>query len=140
MCYKSNSFTSYFVNHLSRVYLYCILAVSQPELESKSQLPILEFSISHCILLTQWILHSKNFIKIKCLPRVHCWKWTIRFQVKAPKLFLWILFICRLLSYILNFQKMPPRKFWANQFLRNCRNQVHLQRSQINKQTQNNLD
>ena len=56
-----------------------------------------------------------------------CWKWTIRFQVKTPKLFQWIMFICRLLSYILNFQKMSPREFWANLFLRNSRNQVHSQ-------------
>ena len=35
------------------------------------------------------------------------------------------MFICKLLSYILNFQKMPPREFWANHVLRNCRNQVH---------------
>ena len=32
----------------------------------------------------------------------HCWKCTIRFQVKTPKLFLCIMIICRLLSYILN--------------------------------------
>ena len=38
----------------------------------------------------------------------HCWKWTIRFQFKTLKLFLWNIFILR---YNLNFQKMPPRKF-----------------------------
>ena len=37
------------------------------------------------------------------------------------------MFICRLLRNILNFQKMPLREFWANQFLRNGRNQVHSQ-------------
>ena len=35
--------------------------------------------------------------------------------------------ICSLLSYKLNFQKMPPREFSVNLFLRYLRNQVHLQ-------------
>ena len=37
----------------------------------------------------------------------HCWKWTIRLKVKTPKLFLWNISICCLLTYNPNFQKMP---------------------------------
>ena len=40
--------------------------------------------------------------------QTHCRKWTIRFQVKTPKLFLRNKFICSVMSYNLNFQKTPP--------------------------------
>ena len=68
-----------------------------------------------------------NYFLSTSYYQAHCWKRTIRFQVTTPKLFLWNTLTCSLLSYILNFQKMSPRDLWANQFLRNCRNQVHSQ-------------
>ena len=56
-------------------------------------------------------IYLSVFLSIFLSFCTHCWKCTIRFQVKTLELFLWIMFICRLLSYILNLQKMSKSTF-----------------------------
>ena len=96
------------------------------------------------VLLKSNVQKSKNvhinfvyqilkFYKDWITELLHLWKWTIRFQVNWLKLFLCNIFMCSLLSSNLNFHQMPAREFWANQFLRNCRNQVHVHRSEVNR-------
>ena len=55
---------------------------------------------------------------LECYP--HCWKWTIRFQVKTPNFFL-----RNILILYSKYQKLPPTEFLINPFQKNCRNQVH---------------
>ena len=77
----------------------------------------LSFYQSVCLSVYLSPIYLSVFLSIFLSFCTHCWKCTIRFQVKTLELFLWIMFICRLLSYILNLQKMPPREFWVNQLL-----------------------
>ena len=79
----------------------------------------LSFYQSVCLSVYLSPIYLSVFLSIFLSFCTHCWKCTIRFQVKTLELFLWIMFICRLLSYILNLQKMPPREFWVNQLLIN---------------------
>ena len=77
----------------------------------------LSFYQSVCLSVYLSPIYLSVFLSIFLSFCTHCWKCTIRFQVKTLELFLWIMFICRLLSYILNLQKMPPREFWVNQLV-----------------------
>ena len=71
----------------------------------------LSFYQSVCLSVYLSPIYLSVFLSIFLSFCTHCWKCTIRFQVKTLELFLWIMFICRLLSYILNLQKMSKSTF-----------------------------
>ena len=105
--------------------IYCALAVILSSWTRLSQLGLLMKIRNSLISSPAWTggaflkQSACFFLKHDSKWFPHCLKWTcIRFQVKPSKHFLQNMLICSLLSYSINFLKMPPREFSANPFLR----------------------